>query len=362
MRFNIFRQFLTLTAAVAVVFCLFSVSAETAGTVVRLTFTGDCTIGGEDRLENKDYSFHGYIREHGYGWPFANFKDFFEEDDLTVVNFEGVLADDTRGRADKPINFRGPTDYVRILTGSSVEAAFLGNNHALDYGKRGLQSTIATLEDAGVAWFGDSEGISKPYIFEKEGVKIGFAGCYTTHWARFFDDLKLTFQALRDAECDAIVAVMHGGTEYAPRRWKDQEKLAAWFIREGADLVIGHHPHVVQGMDVIDDVSVVYSLGNFAFGGNKDVRSPYGLIARAEMRFGEDGEYLGHQVNLIPVGPSGLEDVNNYQPVFLSGEEALKAMALAQRDTPFELAPFVPGVGALQPFVPAAQPSGEQSP
>ncbi|HSK69240.1 MAG TPA: CapA family protein, partial [Candidatus Limnocylindria bacterium] len=175
----------------------------------------------------------------------------------------------------------------------------------------------------------------------------------TTYWARNEESVRATFEALREEGCDAIVAVMHGGTEYAPRRWKDQERMAAWAIRQGADLVIGHHPHVVQGMDVLDGVSVVYSLGNFAFGGNKDVRAAHALIARAELHFGADGEYLGHRLNLIPVAPSGEKDFNNYQPVFLGGAEADKAIALAQRDTPFPLSPFAEGEGAWQPFVPA---------
>ncbi|HSK68031.1 MAG TPA: CapA family protein, partial [Candidatus Limnocylindria bacterium] len=109
--------------------------------MIRLTFTGDSTIGGEDRLEGKDYSFHGYVRKHGYGYPYANFREYFAQDDLTVTNLEGVLYDGTRGRADKPINFRGPTDYVNVLLEGSIEAAFLGNNHAMDYGAPGFEST-----------------------------------------------------------------------------------------------------------------------------------------------------------------------------------------------------------------------------
>ena len=102
-------------------------------------------------------------------------------------------------------------------------------------------------------------------------------------------------------------------------------------------------------------MSVVYSLGNFSFGGNRELRAQYALLARVELRFDERLVYQGHRINLIPVSPSGTTEMNNYQPVILSGQAALKAMALAQRDTAFQLAPYLEGIGALQPFVPAVQ-------
>ncbi len=83
------------------------------------------------------------------------------------------------------------------------------------------------------------------------------------------------------------------------------------------------------------------------------MRADKAIIARVEMRFDAQKNYLGHQVNLIPISPSGSSEYNNYQPVFLTGEEALAAMELVQYDTGFTLAPYQEGIGALQPFVPA---------
>lgn len=351
------------TAALAVVLLLFTLLTAGAdgGTSVLLTFTGDCTIGGEDRLQFKDYSFHGYVKRYGYGYPFANVQDYFEQDDLTVINLENVLYDSEDGRASKTFNFRGPTDFVRVLQEGSVELAYLGNNHTLDYGPPGMRSTVGALESHGIGWFGSSQAVTGTHIFEKDGVKVGFAGAYAPYWHTGQEELAQVFLGLQEAGCSAIVGVIHAGAEYSPYRDKRQQSMAAWMVEHGASVVIGHHPHVIQGVDVIGDASVVYSLGNFAFGGNKDLKATLALLARVELRFDGKGEYLGHQLNLVPVGPSGTLEYNNYQPVFLSGRDALKAMALAQRDTAFPLDPFREGVGALQPFIPALpeQPAGD---
>jgi len=341
----------------ALVFSMFAFVGAGAenGKSILLTFTGDCTLGSEDRLQEKSYSFHTYISQYGYGYPFAKTKQLFEQDDLTIVNLENVFYDAETGKAKKTYNFRGPSDYVRILTEGSVEVAFLGNNHILDYGKAGADSTIQALETHGIAWFGTNEGLNSVHIYEKDGIRIGFIGGYASHWIINREDLTASMEELNRAGCNAIVAVMHGGAEYSVMRDKYQQRMASWLARNGADVIIGHHPHVVQGMDIIEDVSVIYSLGNFSFGGNRELRAQYALVARVELRFDEHLVYQGHQINLIPVSPSGTPEINNYQPVILSGQAALKTMALAQRDTAFRLAPYLEGIGALQPFIPAVQ-------
>lgn len=352
---SVLKGFPNKLAALALVLLLFAfidAGAENEKSIL-LTFTGDCTLGSEDHIQFKDDSFHGFISRYGYGYPFAETKDFFEQDDLTIVNLENVFYDSENGKVNKTYCFRGPADYARILNEGSVELAYLGNNHILDYGPKGMDSTIQALKAHGVGWFGSNEELSGSYIFEKDGIKIGFAGAYAPFWIFNPDGLKATLDELKKSGCSAIVAVIHGGAEYSPLRDNYQQRMAFWLVRNGADVVIGHHPHVVQGMDIIDDVSVVYSLGNFSFGGNREMRAVYALVARVELRFDENHAYLGHQINLIPVSPSGMLDKNNYQPVFLSGKAAQKTIAQAQRDTAFPLTSYQEGVGALQPFIPA---------
>ena len=132
-----------------------------------------------------------------------------------------------------------------------------------------------------------------------------------------------------------------------------QEQFAHAVLDYGADIVVGHHPHVLQGVEVRDGKTICYSIGNFVFGGNAKVRAPYTAMFQFTLTFTDEGEYLGHQLNIIPALPSGDKENNNYQPVLATGEDAEAAMALIQRDTDFPLNPYVEGVGAVQDFVPA---------
>ena len=357
---NTFPKKLLACALVLFLFPLTAFQALGEGTDILLTFTGDCTLGSEDRLKDKSYSIQRYIRDFGYGYPFLNMKDLFTRDDLTVINLENVFSDSMTDRAKKTYNFRSPRAFARILPEGGVELAFLGNNHIMDYGVRGLNDTLAALEGAGVAWFADTKEASAYYILEKNGVKVGFTGAYTSYWHANPEGLDQTFLKLKELGCDAIVGVMHGGAEYSPVRNYAQQRMAEFMAAQGAAVVIGHHPHVVQGLEIIGQTSVVYSLGNFSFGGNRELRATKALVAQVTLRFSENKTYLGHQLNLIPVCPSGTLEFNDYQPAFLGGEDASQTIALVQRDSDFTLSPYVEGLGALQPFVPAGAPEAMQ--
>lgn len=328
---------------------------------VVVTLAGDCTLGSEDRTRNDSTSFDSYINARGYGYPFLEVQSLFNRDDLTVINLEGVFYNHSSNKVDKTYNFRGPMDFARILTAGNIEAVFVGNNHIIDYGAAGFKSTVRALEEVGVPWFATTNSISDTYIFEKEGFRIGFTGAYTATFGGQRKRMEQDMQTLKDAGCDAIIAVMHGGMEYSPVRMRGQERLAAWYVRNGAAAVVGHHPHVVQGMDMIDGASVIYSLGNFSFGGNAQLRATQALLAQITLRFSREKGFLGHQVNLIPVAPSGTLEYNNFQPVILRGDEARAVMDKVQHDTPFKLAPYVEGLGAVQPFVPARAPEAEKT-
>lgn len=361
----IFQRFLRfsacfITLSLVFILCLpLSAAADEDASII-LTFTGDCTLGGEDRLKNKEYAFVSFVNKHGFAYPFGKVKTLFEQDDLTIINLENVFYDAEDNRSEKTYTFRSPVSFAEILPAGSVEVAFIGNNHILDYGEPGMRSTVAALENEGIAWFGNTTVTPAHYIYEKDGMKIGFAGAYLSHWLTYTDELRQTMQELQDEGCDVIIGIMHGGVEYSRIRSQKQERMAAWLVKYGADLVIGHHPHLPQGIDRIGHASVVYSLGNFSFGGNNSlnvsrregIRADSALLARVELRFDENKKYLGHQLNLIPVSPSGTSEYNNYQPVLQTGEDALKTIKLVQRDTQFQLAPYVEGVGALQDFVP----------
>ena len=345
---------------------------EGAAAQIVITFTGDCTLGCDPTQRGRTTSFEAYIEKYGYGYPFEKVKQYFEQDDLTVINLEGTFYNyDADMKPDSTYHFRGPTDFVNILTESSVEACSLGNNHMMDYGVSGLQSTIQTLEDAGVHWFGTiNGGVAGTYAFEKDGVKIGFVSIYISDWwvPGTPTAIKNQIQALKDDGCSLVIACMHGGVEYDTRHDKNQERMADQLIRYGAEIVVGNHPHSIQGVRDADGVCTLWSLGNFAFGGNSSVvisrkKSPnYGninlntFIAQFTLSFDKSGRYLGHQLNIIPCHVSGTADYNNYQPLPVTGVEAENVIKAIQDDTSprkLVLNPFVEGVGAVQDFVPA---------
>ncbi|MDI9520581.1 MAG: CapA family protein [Bacillota bacterium] len=364
-----FRHFFLFLLVAALAFPLFQVSATVVeeGEVITLTFTGDCTLGSADNLWERDYSFVYTVREKGFDYPFLHMRDFFSRDDLTIVNLENVFYDKTNNKSKKNYLFRAPTEFAKILSEGNVELAFLGNNHMLDYGRAGMESTMEALAAEGIHYFGSNDAHALTYIYEKNGIKIGFIGSVHSYFYRKKDVFAASLEELKQAGCQVIIGIVHDGTEYSHTRNKAQQSMANWLVKNGVNLVIGHHPHVVQGLDQKGSSTVVFSLGNFSFGGNHRLdilrrpgkRADKALIARVELSFDTSGQYLGHQVNLIPVSPSGVSEYNNYQPVFLQGEDALKTMQLVQSDTDFELEPFIEGVGAIQAFVPYEPPIEE---
>lgn len=337
---------------------------------ITISFVGDCTLGNTplQREYYYDVSFENYIETYGMEYPFENVKEILLSDDLTVANLEGVFYDYEANRANKTYNFRSITDYVDILTLAGIDAVSIGNNHSMDYGDKGEASTIQTLQDARIGWFGVNEAANGTYIFEKDGVKFGFMSVYYSFWAkggRDAEKVKKNLADLQAAHCDVIIAGMHCGVEYDPKHDDNQEKMARWLYKYGADLVIGHHPHSIQGITVKDGHTTLWSLGNFVFGGNPSLnyKNPIAngvlniesYIAQITFSFDENNQYLGHQLNIIPCFMSGTKEFNNYQPVLVTGDNAQRVIDAIQLDSrPLKINPYIDGVGAIQEFVPAA--------
>ena len=333
-----------------------------ADKTITITFTGDVTLGGEEALKNEPTSFASVYAANGPEYFLSNFADFFAEDDLTVINLEGVLSDNvylnpvSEGKTGSYF-FRGPTEYVNILTAASVEAASIANNHILDYGEPGLRDTIATLENAGIEWFGTRDwnrnDTERFFFYEKDGVTICLMSLYWDDYlqgkaegngAFFAQEIK---RIKESGEADAVIAILHGGQEYGRHRTRPQTVFTAMAMRAGADLVICHHAHVVMGMDVIGNRSAFYSLGNFCFGGNKNAYQKTSkrtqdaapaLIVRAVLTFDDEGNYKGQQMTLYPVQTTSVDRVgtedqpNTYQPKFINGPLAAHVLHLMQID------------------------------
>ena len=324
--------------------CLVSGSAY-ADRVITLTFTGDCTIGSEELRRTQEDSLHAYAEKYGYDYFFANFRDLFEADDATIINLEGVFADSANGeKTSKRYRFRGPTDFTGILKAGSVEAAGLANNHTSDFGARGMESTKKALEDAGIGW---ARGMDYR-ILEKDGIRIAVFSMDYALSNTIGDRMRKKMAEMETTgEVNATVVLFHNGNEYDPKHNSVQESRGKAFVESGADVVVMHHSHVVQGMRILNNRSIFYSLGNFVFGGNREIKSVlyprdggreptslYCLVVQAKLYFDDDGNYTGQQMILYPGYTSSTAPVNNYQPLRISAEQAEAVLDAMAYDTP----------------------------
>ena len=290
---------------------------------IRMTFLGDCTLGGEEKYRNSKLGFRSRIAENGLDFPFRELRALTLEDDLTVANLEGVLTDRKLEKVEKEYNFSGPTAYTGILTSAGIDCVTLANNHSHDYGDAGYADTKAALDSAGVAWF----GTDAPAVWKNdEGMMIGFLGVSYSLTGNRYKQYARQAEALRDMGCAAVITVMHAGIEYsytAPNGY--QRQIAERAAECGSCLVIGHHPHVVQGYDRVEGVPVVYSLGNCSFGGTTHAKDSDALVVQAVLTF-EEGELTDTALEFFPISITSDQRYNNYSPRFLSGEDAERVM------------------------------------
>lgn len=288
---------------------------------ILLSFTGDCILG-TDEFFAWDTGLPAYYNLYGPEYFLKNVRSIFEEDDLTIVNMEGTLTEETT-RVDKQFAFKGDPEYVKILTSSSVEAANIANNHSHDYGEKSFQDTVQTLEENGIKTFGYDDVA----VLEVKGIRVGMFGIYELddHLERI-PQVKQDIAKLKDQNVDIIVAVFHWSNELVTVPDENQVTLAHLAIDEGADVVVGHHPHVVQGIDEYKGKMIAYSLGNFCFGGNTHPTEMDTFIFQQKFILDGKRNITGSEYKVIPCRVSSETTYNNYQPTPLVGEEVKETM------------------------------------
>ena len=288
---------------------------------ILLSFTGDCILG-TDEFFAWDTGLPAYYDLYGSEYFLKNVRSIFEEDDLTIVNMEGTLTEETT-RVDKQFAFKGDPEYVKILTSSSVEAANVANNHSHDYGEKSFQDTVQTLEENGIKTFGYDDVA----VLEVKGIRVGMFGIYELddHLERI-PQVKQDIAKLKDQNVDIIVAVFHWSNELVTVSDENQVTLAHLAIDEGADVVVGHHPHVVQGIDEYKGKMIAYSLGNFCFGGNTHPTEMDTFIFQQKFILDGKRNITDSEYKVIPCRVSSETTYNNYQPTPLVGEEAKETM------------------------------------
>ena len=291
-----------------------------------LSVVGDCTLGTDEYFDY-DTSLNAYYENYGADYFMANVKSIFSKDDLTIANFEGTLTESTE-REDKQFAFKAPASYANILTAGSVEAVNTANNHSHDYGEESFNDTLKALDTANILHFGYDETA----VTEVKGVKVGLVGIYelNDHLGRE-EQLKQNIAKVKQDGAQLIVVIFHWGNEKEEVPDENQKTLGHLAIDEGADLVCGHHPHVLQGIEEYKGKNIIYSLGNFCFGGNSYPSDMDTMIFQQTFTIDQNGVKDDNVTNIIPCSISSDSDYNNYQPTPAEGEEATRIMQKIQK-------------------------------
>ena len=290
---------------------------------ITISAAGDCSLGNHHE-QDYYYSFHqAYDKAEDEGYFFANVKDIFEADDMTIVNLEGVFTESEERQVERTYNIKGDPSYVGILTAGSVEAVSMGNNHRLDYGVSGSDDTVAALEGEGIVYaYDDIVG-----MYQVKGIKIGYVSVNEVSWG--LGSKKLIQEGiakLQEQEADLIIACCHWGIEKDNYTEDYQNELGRICIDAGADLVLGHHPHVLQGIEEYNGKYIVYSLANFSFGANRNPADKDTMIFQQTFTFVDGKKQETKEAKVIPCSVSSVKERNNFQPTPLEGDEAARVI------------------------------------
>lgn len=283
-------------------------------TEVLLSAVGDCTIGTDSKFNyatslpamvtnsNKDFSYY-----------FKNVYSIFSKDDVTIANLETTFTD-SNDKEEKQFNFKATSDFAKSLTLGSIEGVNLSNNHIYDYKEKGFQDTKLALENEKIKYFGEGS----KWITKIKGESFGFLGYrgWSTDQS-FLDKLKKDILELKKTN-SVIVINFHWGNESQYYPIDAQKQLAHFAIDNGADVILGHHPHVIQGIEQYKNRIIAYSLGNFCFGGNSNPTDKNTFIFQSNLKF-TNNNLTSIGVRVIPCSISSVEYKNDYCPTPLQG-------------------------------------------
>ena len=290
---------------------------------ITISAAGDVTLGNYFEQGYWGSFRETYAREKDPAYFFENVYEIFSEDDMTIVNLEGPLTYAQERREGQTYSMSGDPEYVDILTAGSVEAVGMGNNHRLDYLEKGSSDTVAALESAGISYAYDKY----TGVYETQGIRIGFISVNEVGQGAGVEKyIREGVESLRDEGCQLVLASCHWGTErdYYPEDY--QKSLGRKCIDWGVDLVIGHHPHVIQGIDEYQGRYIIYSLGNFCFGANRNPPDKDCLIVQQTFAF-VDGERQEETIlKVIPCSVSSISERNDYKPTPAQGTEAQRIL------------------------------------
>lgn len=320
-----------------------------------LSFIGDCIIGSESgRINDGNFSYMAANGEHSYF--FEKVKAELEKDDFTIANMECVLTDRDLEKVAKDYDpafwYKAPTSSTDILTLGSVEVASVVNNHIGDYGDEGYEDTVVALKKYGLQV---GENLTPLYI-EKNGIKVGLLSCNL--WSSYnVSYIEEALEKMQD-KCDYKIVFFHGGTEgvHEPDNYKID---ACRYLAESGlcDLIVGSHPHVLQPMEVVNNVPILYSLGNFCYSANNYPDNKT-VIFRVELK--KEESLIKTETQLIPCYVY-IGYMNNYQPAIMpEGEDRDEVLALMAQKVEHKIETTAPETEAPSTVAPTEEPLYEE--
>ena len=289
-----------------------------------VSFVGDCSIGDSIQYKKAVSSYHTCIDQNGYDWPFSLVKDVLAADDLTVANLEVVFTARTQ-HTDKMYNLVADADHVAVLNAGSIELVNTVNNHSMDFGRAGYQDSLATLEAAGVDSFGSiyagrEDGFDLLGVRDVNGIRFGFIGFSYPQEA---DQKRIAdrIATLREQGCDVVVVSLHWGRETHPTPTTGQMNYAKRILDAGADMIWGHHPHVLQPIQFYNGKPILYSTGNFTFGTMSNVDPATGIFQLTYQK--EEGRVQLTELSVVPCQTQRSPD---FRPFILTEEAQRRAV------------------------------------
>ncbi|HEY5683473.1 MAG TPA: CapA family protein [Sulfuricaulis sp.] len=297
---------------------------------IRIAAVGDIMLGGTAAPE---------LRNFGYDYPFEQTQGILKQAQIVFGNLEGPLTDAGAPATNKQYVFRSPPEKVApALARAGFNVVSLANNHTLDYGPEGLADTRAALDRAGIGYVGAGRNLAearRPLYMVVDGVTIAFLAYSLTFPEEFWAGpdspgtafgherfVRADVKAARE-KADIVVVSFHWGQEGKTELRDYQVQLGHAAIEAGASAVLGHHPHILQGVERYQHGVILYSLGNFAFGSysNTATRSAIALLTFRDARW--------QTLRLFPLNVKNAEVV--FQPRTLAGQEAARVVGHLQQ-------------------------------
>lgn len=286
---------------------------------ILISFAGDCTLGTDETFSYiNSFPYRLHKENNNYGYFFEKVRPIFNDDDLTLVNLETTLTKATK-KANKTFRFKGDPSYVNILKEGSIEMVNISNNHIYDYLNQGFKDTLVNLKAGNILYSGEGH----IGYFDVDNITIASLGYRGWNLGIKSSIVKDIEEARKKAQI--VIVSFHWGQERKFYPNNTQLELGRFAIDKGADIVVGHHPHVIQGIEKYKEKYIVYSLGNFSFGGNRNPSDKDTFIFQCKFKI-KDNKIRGLSKQITPCSISSVGGLNNFQPNPLKGKEGERVL------------------------------------